>query len=397
VDLKTVNANGAAREAALANNTGTALRTFRLAMAATGEFTQRKGGGNVTNAYNALVAYVNRMNAVYRAELSVAFTLVTGENIVYPNPNTDPYNNADQSAMLTENQQNLDKVIGSDKYDVGHVLGATGGSGGGIAAAESVCKAETKGQGVSGVGDGSFAAVFDDQLISHEVGHQFGMSHTFNSSIPVCTTREAKTSVEPGSGTTIMSYGYTCSDKTGNDDYEPTYQPFLNFHTVSYEQAVNYINTQSCYSSSALTNAVPVINKFPSNTTIPKSTPFTLSGSATDANAGDNLSYSWEGTNIGVIVPDPSVFLNTAQPPFFRSYPPVSTGTRTYPRLEAILNGSNNARGDKLPSVSIATTHRMTVRDNAGGLTYQTVTVTIDGNAGPFLETTNLSGRYQGS
>jgi hypothetical protein len=68
-----------------------------------------------------------------------------------------------------------------------------------------------------------FAPVFDDQTLSHEVGHQFSMDHTFNSSIPVCTTREAKTSVEPGSGTTIMSYGYTCSEANNpawNDDYE---------------------------------------------------------------------------------------------------------------------------------------------------------------------------------
>ncbi|WP_084761801.1 reprolysin-like metallopeptidase [Spirosoma spitsbergense] len=380
------------------NNTGTTLRTFRLAMAATGEFTQQKGGGNVTNAFNALVAYVNRMNAVYRVELSVAFTLVSGTNLVYPDANTDPYTNADQGKMLDENQANLTNTIGAANYDVGHILGTAGGSGGGVAVSPSVCKDDVKAQGVSGVGDGSFAAVFDDQLISHEVGHQFGMSHTFNSSLPVCTTREANTSVEPGAGTTIMSYGYTCDNATGNDNYEtPAYQPFLNFHTVSYSQAAAYISTLTCFSATTLANAVPVIGTFPANTNIPKSTPFELAGTATDADANDVLSYSWEGTNVGTVVPDATTLSNMAMPPFFRSYPPVNSGTRVFPRLSAILDGTNYAKGDKLPSVGIATTHRLTVRDNVGGLSYQTVTVTVDGNSGPFLETTNLSGSYPGN
>ena len=195
-----------------------------------------------------------------------------------------------------------------------------------------------------------------------------------------------------------MSYGYTCDNATGNDNYEtPAYQPFLNFHAVSYSQAAAYISTLTCFSATTLANAVPVIGTFPANTTIPKSTPFELAGTATDADAGDVLSYSWEGTNIGTVVPDATTLANTAMPPFFRSYPPVNSGKRTFPRLSAILDGSNYAKGDKLPSVGIATTHRLTVRDNVGGLTYQTVTVTVDGNSGPFLETTNLSGSYPGN
>ncbi len=397
------------------NNTGATLRTFRLAVAATGEFTQKRGG-TVSAAFNSLVGYVNRMNAVYRTELSVAFVLVTGDNLVYPNALTDPYTNSSTSAMLDENQANLDQanVVGSANYDIGHVFGYAGSSGGGIAQKGSVCVDGGKARGVSNVGNTNYgptepnfvpyAPVFDDQLISHEVGHQFDMSHSFNSSISVCTTRAPTTSVEPGSGATIMSYGFTCGGQSG-DDYEPGYQPFLNFHTVNYQQAATFINTLTCFTSTALNNAVPVIGTFPANTTVPKSTPFELAGAATDANAGDVLSYQWEGTNIGLIVPTPdsktvvgnSTLLDTAQPPFFRSYVPVSTGTRTFPRLSAIVDGTNTARGDKLPSVGIATTHRLTVRDNAGGLTYREATVTVDGNSGPFLETTNLSGVYQGN
>lgn len=385
--------------------TGATLRTFRLAMAADAEFTAQKGG-TAALAFAALTNYVNNMNAVYRKELSVSFVLVSDETIVYTDPLTDPYTNNDQGVMLDENQANLDNVITAG-YDVGHVLGYLGGSGGGVAVRGSVCDPGTKGQGVSGVGDGSYADVFDQQLIQHEVGHQFDMSHSYNSNVPVCTTRAHDTSVEPGSGTTIMSYGYTCSNSTpgdglvGNDDYEAPYAPILNFHTVNYDQANAFIETLSCYTATATNNAIPVINTMPSSWTIPKSTPFALSGSATDADAADVLSYSWEGTNISnepdkaaltaATISDPS------RPPFFRSYAPVSnSGTRYYPRLASILDGSNYAIGDKLPSVGVATTHKLTVRDNNSGVSAAEVTVNIDGGSGPFLITNDTPGSLLG-
>ncbi len=372
--------------------TGGTLRTFKLAVAATAEFTANKGGTQAA-AFNTVVGFVNRLVAVYRSELSISFTLVSGTNLVYTTPGT-PYTNSNQTVMLDQNQANTNTVIGNANYDVGHVLSYEGGSGGGLALSPSVCISTDKAQGVSGVGDGSFAAVFDDQLFTHEIGHQFGMSHSYNSSIPVCTTREPSTSVEPGAGTTIMSYGFTCSSGSGNDDYEAPYQPILNFHTVNYKQAADYVATLSCFSSTVTGNIVPVIVTNTTDKTIPKSTPFSLTGTATDANTSNVLSYSWEGTNIGTVVPGTTTLANTARPPFFRSYSPVASSTRTFPRLSAILDGSNYAKGDKLPSIAIVTTHRFTVRDNQDGVTYNEMSVTIDANSGPFLETTNLAGTY---
>jgi hypothetical protein len=384
-----------ARQQAARNNTGSVIRTFRLAVAADGEFTHLPAyNGNVDLAFAGVVAYVTRLSAVYRAELSIKFVLVSGKTVVYASTTNDPYTNDDQTKQLEENQANLDAIVGNSNYDIGHVLGTQLGSGGGIAARGSVCDNETKGQGVSGVGDGSYAPIFDDQLIAHEIGHQFNMSHSYNSIIPVCTTRRPETSVEPGAGATIMSYGFTCDDDANDDNYENTYQPFLNFHSTNFEQAEAFIASLSCYTTTGFENQVPVIT-MPSNRTIPKSTPFSLAGSATDDDA--DLTYSWEGMNIGTMVPTTATLADKAQPPFFRSYEPISTSTRIYPRLEAILNGSNYAKGDKLPSVGIATTHRLTVRDGYGGVAYKELTVTVAGNSGPFLETTNLSGTYPGN
>ena len=351
------------------NNTGGNLRTFRLAMPGNAEFTAQHGG-TAASAFAVIVNYVSTINLIFRRELSVHFILVSGTNMVYTNAMTDPYTNSNQVMMLAENQTNCDLVLGNGGYDIGHVWGFVGSSGGGVASLGSVCNDSRKGRGVSGEGTAPYAQVFFDQLVLHEMGHQFGMNHSYNSIIPVCTTRNPGTSAEPGAGATIMSYGFTCD----SDDYftSTTSGPFLNYHPVSYDEAVAKIASISCQVTTTTGNTPPVVT-MPSAFTIPKSTPFSLTGSADAPGAGDAYTYSWEGTDIGAIVPTATTLDDTTQPPFFRSYAPITSPSRTYPLLSAILNGTNQAKGDKLPSIGIATTHRLTVRDNnavGGGVSF---------------------------
>ena len=389
------NTGNGSRKSAVTATSGDVLRTFRLAVAADGEFTnQPVYGGNVNLAFAGLVDYVNRANAIFRTELSVQLNLVTDVTLVYSNTATDPYTDPDQGASIVQNQANLDNVIGNANYDIGHLLGSP--SGGGIAAFRSTCDNAQKGQGTSGLGGGP--AAYDDQIFSHEMGHQFGMSHSYNSNLGACVTREATTTVEPGAGITIMSYAYICTTMDGlnTDDYEQPANFVLHYHGVNYDQAQAYISTLSCFTATATGNAIPTVTSMPTNKVIPKSTPFSLTGSGADANAGNVLTYSWEGTDNAPLTPDAATLDNTALPPFFRSYEPVPSGTRTFPRLSAILDGSNQAKGDKLPSVEFTTKHRMTVRDGVGGVAFGETTVTIAGNSGPFLETTNLDGSYSG-
>lgn len=385
-ELETENGPGTG---GIENNTGGTLRTFRLVMAANVEFTAQNGGTQASGLA-AVMVYVNNMTAVYEQELAVTFTLVSGVNMIFTTE-PDGYTNVNEGLMIDENQVKADAVVGVGNYDVGHVLGfyGPGNSGGGVAYSPSICSS-VKAGGASKTSTG-YAQVFYDQLVMHEVGHQFGMSHSYNSNIPVCTTRSQGNSVEPGSGATIMSYGFTC----GTDDY-PTAGPFLNFHSNSYSQGVATM-TGSCAATSATGNNPPVVT-MPGSFTIPKSTPFSLTGSATDADAG--LTYSWEGMNTGEMAdPDATVLADPTKPPFFRSYAPTTSPTRVFPPLARILDGSNYDVGEKLPSVSVITAHRLTVRDNragAGGVSFGTTNVTVDGNVGPFLVTSNLSASFAG-
>ena len=400
--------------------TGATLRTYRLAVCTTTNFTLRKGipAGTSTPAAGlaGLLDFVNVLKGIYRRELSVDFTLVSNTNTITTATNSpNALYNDSTASNLPRSQAFLDAQVGNGNYDIGHLVDAAAGitSGGGIAAKGSLCKPTTKGEGVSAVNEGdplsAFPRVYGDQVFAHEVGHQFGMDHTFNSSIPVCTTREAGSSVEPGSGTTLMSYGYTCSNTSapkgpvGNDDYEapgaPNGLPYLNFHTVSLAEANAYQAANSCGTSASTGTGVPTVGMVTTGNFIPKSTPFMLSGTASGGGGGA-LSYSWEGTDPGA-TPNgsqvaPTELDDPSKAPFFRSYAPQPTGQRTFPILSAILNGTNQAKGDKLPSVGRVVNLRLTVRDGQFGVDEMNSAITVDGNSGPFLVTSNLAGSYAG-
>jgi hypothetical protein len=72
------------------------------------------------------------------------------------------------------------------------------------------------------------------------------------------------------------------------------------FHAVSMDEINVFTatgNGSNCAVVTATGNAIPVVNAG-SDYNIPKSTPFILTGSATDANA-DVLTYAWEQEDVG--------------------------------------------------------------------------------------------------
>ncbi|WP_206309038.1 hypothetical protein, partial [Streptomyces sp. A1136] len=54
--------------------------------------------------------------------------------------------------------------------------------------------------------------------------------------------------------------------------------------------------------------------------------------------------------------------------PIFRSYPPGISGTRIFPKLEAILGEEKLSIGEVYPATTRELNFRLTVRDNLGAL-----------------------------
>jgi hypothetical protein len=377
-----------ARPAAGANQriTSRTLRTYRLALAATSEYTAYHGG-TVAAAQAAMVTSVNRVVGVYEKELDVRLVLVANNSqLIYTNAATDPYSNDDGSAMLSENQDNVDLLIGNANYDIGHVF-STGG--GGIAGLGVVCAPGAKAQGVTG-SPAPVSDAFDIDYVAHEMGHQFGGNHTFNSTSGSCNgNRNPSTAYEPGSGSTIMAYAGICGSSS---DLQPNSDPY--FHVISFEEIQAYIGTTQCAASSSTGNAAPVVTLPAGGKVLPVGTPFRLTGNAYDQD-GDALSYCWEEFDLGSSGSPTATQTANNNVPLFRSFNPTASPTRYFPRLSNLVNNTV-AIGERLPTVSRSLKFRLTVRDQhngaqgiVGGINsgFSTLDLTTTSAAGPFLVT----------
>jgi hypothetical protein len=374
---------GASRDA----DDGT-LRTFRAAVACTGEYAQyhlnQQGvDPGETDAVkkaavlSAMNVTMTRVDGVYERDLAVTMVLVPNqEDIIYLNPSTDPFTNNNASVLINQSQTVIDAQIGSANYDIGHTF-STGA--GGLAQLRVPCTG-SKARGVTGT-NAPIGDFYDIDFVAHEMGHQFGANHTFNSSCG--NNRNNGTAMEPGSGTTIMGYAGVCAPynvQAHSDDY---------FHAISLAEMWSNITqgNSQCGAQSATNNNPPTADAGP-DMTIPKSTPFILKGVASDPDSGDVLSHCWEQMNPQV-APMPPVSTSTTGPAF-RSIDPLPTSERFMPQIVTVINGGVSNTWEVVPSVSRNMSFRYTVRDNAvagGSTASDNMVVSVDGGSGPFVVT----------
>src|SRR5690606_13152797 len=334
------------------------FRTFRLALACTPEYaayhvaqagvedgTDSQKKVAVREAFNEAVMM---LNGVLERDMSLRLVLVANTNsLIYLTGGN--YTDTDTNQMITQNQTNVNTVIGDDNYDIGHVFGFE--SGGGLAALASICVTGQKARGASGTTQPEGAGFVID-IVSHEIGHQLGATHTFSVNEEVeeeeegsgnggsCVGNmetEAPTQVEVGSGVTIMGYTGLCAPF----DYELNAYPF--YHYSSLEQMNLVVGATECgevvNSGNSAPNIAPILPK-----RIPHSTPFILTAQATDANNPTTLTYSW-----GQI--DPALSENgdlAVQPPVatsetgpnFRLYNLTGRNYRSFPSESVVMDGS---------------------------------------------------------
>ncbi len=385
---------------------GPSLRTFRIAVATSQEYTNDPGlgGGTVASTVASINTWLNAVNAIYERELATRLVLVNNTNIIFTAEN-DGITNGSTNTALGEIRPILATQVGLANYDVGHVLLNVPG-GGGVANGPVVCRTDDlKGAGVTQVGapTGNFSGV---HVFAHELGHQFGASHSWNACLGSEGQRAAGTAYEVGSGFTIMSYGGVC---TTDNIVANRVNTELRFHAGSYTQITNYIASTTCAVSTSTSNSPPTVDAG-INYTIPKNTPFTLTASASDPNAGDitNLTYVWEQMDAGGATYtsppyDDSGDTSATTRPIFRAYSPTTNPTRTFPKLSYILDYANDPPdfisglrpGEELPRIGRTLNFRVTARDNrsgGGGVNDDSIVLTVDSDSGPFLVTVPNTG-----
>ncbi len=373
------------------------LKTMRLAQSCNGEYANWFGATSAAQVDLVLAAFnatLTRCNGVYEKDLALHLNLIANTTaVIYYNPSTDPYTTL--SNWNNQLQSALNANIGDANYDIGHMFGASGG-GGNAGCIGCVCVNGSKGRGITSPADGiPMGDNFDIDYVAHEVGHQLGANHTFSMSLE--GTGQNK---EVGSGITIMGYAGITSQDVAPHSIDI-------FHETSIAQIQANLANKTCPVSINITanNVAPVIAPV-NNYTIPISTPFALTGSATDANTADVLTYCWEQNDNSTTSGSGSVASPTKTTgPNWLSFPASVSPTRTFPKLSTILAGLNVtpvlpggdavANIEALSSVSRTLNFRLTVRDNSpyvpeisiGQTAFTDLAVTVTNTSGPFAVT----------
>ncbi len=358
------------------------LRTFRLALSCTAEYATYFGGTKA-GALAAMNNSMTRINGVFEKDFGVKLILIANNDaIIYTNTATDPFSDpANYPNWGTENQNNLTTVIGASNYDIGHLFGLGTVGSGDAGCRGCVCNDTSKGRGYSRSNSATYrpdSDFYTIDIVAHEMAHQLGANHTFTH-----VNEGTIAQLEPGSGSTIMSYaGGTSKNVQNNKD--------AYFHAISIQQVTDNIKTKTCPIVISTGNAVPVVNSG-MDYTIPKRTPFMLIGSATDENTNDLLTYSWEEMDLGTATTSvPSASATTG--PLFRSYTPSTSPIRYFPNMNTILAGLTTTSGaqipvEELPGVARTLNFRLTVRDNrigGGANNADDMIITVNDVAGPF-------------
>jgi hypothetical protein len=383
------------------SNTGE-LKTMRLAQSCNGEYSNFFGAFDPTQVDLVLAAFnatLTRCNGCYEKDLAVHLNLIANTTeVIYYDPATDPYTTINN--WNAELQATLTAIIGEANYDIGHMFGASGG-GGNAGCIGCVCVDGQKGSGITSPADGiPEGDNFDIDYVVHEVGHQLGANHTF--SFQLEGTGQNK---EVGSGITIMGYaGITPQDVAPHS--------IDIFHETSIAQIQANLATKTCPITTVMTaNHAPDVAPV-ADVTIPITTPFALTGSATDPE-GDPLTYCWEQDDNSTTQGANSVaFPTKLTGPNWLSFSPTASPTRTFPELSTILaglavtpplpGGDAGTNVEALSSVGRTLNFRLTVRDNRpyvpgstiGQTQFTDMTVTVSDTAGPFRVTspnTNVS------
>jgi hypothetical protein len=342
---------------------GREKRTYRLALAGTYEYSVAVDGVTPTKAgvLSAMVTSVNRVTGVYETEMAISLQLVANTDTLIYITSADPYTNGNGGTMLGENQTTVTARIGSANYDIGHVF-STGG--GGIASLGSIC-GSSKAQGVTGSGN-PVGDAFDIDYVAHEMGHQFGGPHTFNTNTSgsCAGNRSGNNAYEPGSGSTIMAYAGIC----GVDNLQNNSDAY--FHANSLQNIYNTItasNKNNCPVKTITGNAPSGIPAFTQTYSIPFLTAFELEAPvAIDSLAADTLTtYCWEQYDRG----PSSTWVNAqATGPIFRSFSPTTSRIRVFPAINRIVNNVYSYVGEKAPPVARTLRFKLAVRSIYQGI-----------------------------
>ena len=368
----------------VANSNDRKLRKYRLAQSCNAEYGNifaLTPGTEKADIQAQMAITMNRVNGVYERDLAVTMEFVANNDLIiyFGNTNSDPWTNE----WNTKTAQTIDAAIGVTNYDIGHNFNTTGGGNAGCISCVCLSTSQTsthKGRGYTGSSNPT-GDPFDIDYVAHEMGHQFGGYHVMNT----CSrSGSGSTEVEPASGSSVMGYAGICPTNVqanSHDDFN-----YVNVRDIS---ANIQTGNSTCATIINLTNNPPTASAG-NDYVIPKSTAYVLEGTATDPDGTASLTYNWSQN-------DPAQSPGNAAPlstytvgPLYRALPPSTSPNRWMPKLTDVIAGNLTPTWEVTPSVGRIMNFSFIVRDNdvnGGQTASDLMKVTVDGNSGPFVVT----------
>ena len=146
------------------------LRTYRLALACTGEWGRATRRGTKEKCLADMNTMINRLNIIYEREMAVRYIIINdNDKLIFLDPATDAYENANEGKKFVGiNTSKLNAIIPSSSYDIGHLLSVCFDIGGVVSG--RLCNASNKGNGVTCNNDSDLSRIVT-RVLAHEIGH----------------------------------------------------------------------------------------------------------------------------------------------------------------------------------------------------------------------------------
>jgi hypothetical protein len=158
--------------------------------------------GGSSSANSAILGILNQVDGIYQSQLSLSLRVVYQHSW---STSSEPYSSSTPSSLLDQFRSHWEANFGSVNYDLAHMW--TGrdleGSVVGIAYLGVVCNSRSYSYGISQNLNSAPAKYI---LTAHEIGHNFGATHTeqANPPQPNCSNTIMNSSV--GTGTTFCQF-----------------------------------------------------------------------------------------------------------------------------------------------------------------------------------------------
>lgn len=329
-------------------------RELRLAVIGTQNLASLATKGEPARVPKSIDALIVQTAALFERDASVRLCLFDIPNRVLDQTTSDLVTAGGHTARWASIQKEIDQRAKQVEhtYDLGHLLTVDVSS---AAKIGSACTAENANAFTS------LLTIDDVGTFAHELGHQLGAGHSFNGDYVAQWHQES--AVEPGSGTTLMSYA-------GHWELRPerlASQRDMYFHGGSVAQMTGLLASRPSCGTRGATTQAPIIELPTGNTlTIPPESSFRMTATARDPE-GTPVRVRWEEMDPGVKI--------AVGPPDFRSFDEDST-VREFPRMLSVaMPGTREAH----PTAHRSYLVRVIARDRDGGMSNRDVTVAVEG------------------